>query len=1826
MKKKMSLQAMQAVMVDMAYDRDMVSTDLGRRSFELREQAQRLCEGGDREAAVELFHRAVAVFPESDDSAAAAAACHDLANMLSDRRDGPSLVSAEELYRRALRSPARARVHRRCAETENSLGICLRRQARMVGGAERKRLLDEAEALYRSALQRLDGVGMAGWETLANVHLNLGNLLWQDRRLMEPALREYARAARVAREVLQKAREAGEEPRFSTRKAFNMAYLSSAGIHLIRRENQDLAQAEQLVKRVLEAGDPRFEPLAWLELADIILAGDASDRHERARSLLIKVRPDRLDAEHHLLLAGALRRAQAPEAALELLRKCIDRGIHYRALKTIADFDADSASEAFQEAAAMAARIQAQELNQPVGAFLSLENASGLRFSESLSSMTWHPKDAVLQELHERLSDAMGQTWTLAGTASILERLDPEGQRRHIDKILEGSSHLSNEAEEDHTTRSLKEARASSVPLHYLQRTIEEGRRKVIRRQFVLAERDEGYRDTHVLLGADLSAADLEELLRAEPGLVLVRLSLDTDLLVVSVWLEGDRLEARSTTVPVEFELLRRLSRATEEPRQVDFERLSALLAGLDISAVFPPGYKERLVLLPSYWAATLPLTAIGPRGSRPIDRFGSILWLPCLFPLRTRQAPHPPRTGHLVVVPETTHFHGLALSEPLPGEHWLVGSAATPEAVEKALSEVDTISIYAHGQHDWGDSPVISLKGGELNFLLFGKKALRGIERVENWACESGAHRPADPMTPPVDEAFGLDFELLMRGVRSAIGTLWKVPDLVTAAMVRFYRRQLSAGRDAASALAEAQRWWEGEGLPVLLQSLRERPQREAIVQFSRSLGFELEPGAQPAPLGLLAPVSSQLGESELKTLAARFACPVSWAGLRFVGLPERRPLQPWSTVENRPLTEEERREVDQLENLEPPAPKSFDELQEEQLASAWKLPDVSPSPGKAIEMARRMRERLSSSYRDNLLLGLAWLHEALAAPELPLMERARLSIEAAHLWLDVAQGEELFEALPSQVVLARAGALLDAVPELGSELDADARAARARLRWFRELELHGDDGSFDGPLRLARECLEEARAAMARVGTGSFESLRVATVALELLRFRGKELGPEGAQVLSAARVLLSSVEPRLENRVSLARLHASLNDFEPDEELAGYVTGFLSPRELWLMTGRTLERTSPPPPGSTEIPPFLNDAFAHLEGRIWGYAKDDRSLLLVSVGTTGKAHRQLLSRYLAGHAIGQPDDAAHLIACLQYASDLRVGFLHRLARFCASFGEDAEALVDLWRLVRSRQALHTALRDATLMPEITVEEGVQQRPHRLDPYALPVDRLHTSFTDLTCASAWELAGLCDAVMQGEHRARTTAFEAARASAWMEAETLDRWKQLLELEKNEKERHELDKEPLGLAGLLSPENELRANEDALRSLPSGRGILSLVLEPSGFLLAMVCWNGGTTRGQQVLRVEARGLRDALIELLRPFKHDATAARGLSTLRRETWAQLEAALAPVLEALLVPDGERPALSWSLFAPGSLRALPLLGLRVKGKVLAEHVRGLSHAPCLGFGARIEPEQEGRDFTACLLARERHHGTTRFGEAAMETLRRAHPPELLVDVRERPPATVVEVDALEPHAERIRTLRLYGVGGIESINDTLALLRLEGGQALRDRNTHEMRLTRCRVVELWACTAGSADIERTLRDDGDRIPGLAASFLCNGADAVIDLAWPVHDLVKALVCEQYGWLRRTRGHGPETLSLALGETRSILEMLRGLPAGSSLGEVLRCLDELRRLSARKHGFTASFVVPFAPGSGEPEWQEPVGDGIVDELCHPLHLGAFRWWGN
>ncbi len=1835
---------------DRQYEAELVSTSAGRKSQELLRQARALMKDGRRHEALELFQQAVAEHPEEDLGAAAAAARHDLGHLLSEeeRFTLRSLHWAESLLRKALESPSRAQAPYRYAQTENSLAVVLRRQALVLHedglAAQPAPLLDEAERLYRSALRKYERCGDIALQQRAEAHLNLANLRWQHRGDTEGALDEYAQAMRAIS-------EAGSLFKQETAHVIHRVWLAWAELLRERGSPQDLARAEQLLTEALREHDSRFEAQEQLVLARVILAGSAPDRVTRAQGLLARVQlEDLAGADAWKELARVLRLAEAPDAALKRLRRFIESAIVRRAKTTIADFDADTASASFQSAASLAARIAASDKQDAVAAFLLLENTSGLRFAEVMSDHMWRPRSRVAREVRRRHRANNRQTYLLAERAGGMESAPPDVQHRFLRDLLHQSRELPHRDEdEDAVLAVLHEAATHSVPMRRIQERISAGVKQAETLLYALFHAEPEFAHAKSVSGREMELEDLTQLLHEHPGQVLLRLDLREDLLAVAVWMEDGRVVGRSTSVHVPDGLFALLGDATEDYFKFrETWRLSALLAGMDLSAVLPARRAGRAVLLPSSSAARLPLVALGPEGARPIDRFDSIIWLPCLYPMRLRPVATPPRSGDVVAIPvphprppgkgKGTHFHDVGLTPSLPGERRLTGAEVTQESLHHAASQARTLCIYTHGEHSPGELPQLQLDSGMWRAAHL-HRALHGAERVEVWACQSGVHLPTDPLTPPSNEGLGLDFSFVQAGARTAIGTQWSVPDAVTGLLLRRYRQGLARDEDPAFALAEAQRWWIQEGQAGLSQHLRANADfREAVRSFAASLGAEVPEGdaagrgpvsnlggpeedaAPPGTyLALSGPRPRMTREEEQRELDLKLAGPVAWAGFRFVGVPGWHPLEAWASIEGE-LTAEEQAEVDQLLGLEPPKHQNFDDAQEEWLARVSVLgEDAMPTPDQAITVARVLRDRQSSSHLDNLLAGLAWLHEALSAPGLAEEERVRLSVEAAHLWLEVALGEQSPCLFPHDVALARADRLLESAPPD----DVNAAAARARWQCLRRMAEGTSVTSF---ARAHEEAVERLAPAVRRLTQGTVEELRATTIALELLHYCDEEVRPRYAALVETAWRLVRVRQVDAPDHAAWNRLTAALLMHASGPETPPGTPSYLTPRELRLCLPHVYQRIQPMA-GAAPHTEFIGHALSELESYLWGNPSDDGALLMWTTGTLGPAYRAILKSYLDAHTLHHPEDAAHKAACLLLAADLRVPLLHRLARFAALHPDvPSHPFASLGDVLRTRRLVLTALADSALLPRLVPSTDGRVEPHPLDPYALSTAALRAQTHDVTGHTAWSLGEACDAVETPGPAARTAAFAAFRASALLEADARERWSELLSAEQEARKQVATDLDHLP-SRMLLPVRKLSESEAWLSRLPPGMGVLGVALSSLGELRLMACWNDGSGPRQRVLSVEQRDLVPALMTLVTPNATDMGPSRGSAGPRREAWARVEAALTPTLESLLETVGSEH-LSWRVFAPGALRVLPWLGLRVRGKPLAAFLAAV-HAPTLDFTAiSIDEREEARDLTACLLAREHQEGTTRFGEAAVGSLRRLQSPALIVDARRLDGSTVEEVETLLPHVQHLRTLRLYGVGGAGSFNDTTAMMWLEGHRPLRVWNTLELRLPRCEVVELWASTAGVADRSRVLLDDSDHIPGLVESFLSNGAAAVIDLAWPVHDVVKALVCEQYGLARQKYGHGATVFAKALAHSAELLKGLRRQASPwSSAKQVLERLDGLRRMTAeRDFDADPGQLLPFADGAESPALHGLSGSELVDELCQPVHLAAFRWWGS
>lgn len=137
------------------------------------------------------------------------------------------------------------------------------------------------------------------------------------------------------------------------------------------------------------------------------------------------------------------------------------------------------------------------------------------------------------------------------------------------------------------------------------------------------------------------------------------------------------------------------------------------------------------------------------------------------------------------------------------PGATAFTGPAATAAETHSALVSADLVHVAAHGRHRQ-DNPLFSsvrMADGHLYaYEIDTGAAAAGCVVLS--ACEAGL-----ATLRPGDESLGLSHALLQRGATSVIAGVARVGDAVSACLMERLHGAMQRGRDAASALAEAQR-----------------------------------------------------------------------------------------------------------------------------------------------------------------------------------------------------------------------------------------------------------------------------------------------------------------------------------------------------------------------------------------------------------------------------------------------------------------------------------------------------------------------------------------------------------------------------------------------------------------------------------------------------------------------------------------------------------------------------------------------------------------------------------------------------------------------------------------------------------------------------------------------------------------------------------------------------------------------------------------------------------------------------------------------------------
>lgn len=811
--------------------------------------------------------------------------------------------------------------------------------------------------------------------------------------------------------------------------------------------------------------------------------------------------------------------------------------------------------------------------------------------------------------------------------------------------------------------------------------------------------------------------------------------------------------------------------------------------------------------------------------------------------------------------------------------------------------------------------------------------------------------------------------------------------------------------------------------------------------------------------------------------------------------------------------------------------------------------------APLRALRVARLYRDRVRGAHLHNLLCGLSWLHQALLQGGLSAALRSRLSVEAAHLWLDVAQGECLWvepmpQAQPLSGPLTRAARLLDQANEYDDP--ADLTAARERLHLLRAAPDPADEAAVQAVVGPALDALGQRLSGL----SPTYEARRLLVLCCELLLYAPGAYPQAARRVLERAEAL-SRPGAALAEAPSVARLWAAALNLsralQPRLALLDAVPPLLGPREraqVAYLQLRAVQRAGhgdlgPGPwlglwhdgePGLREAE-LWDEAFADLQRGLYG-AGPARPELWRHAGAHGAALRALLGLYLGGaaraaRARGAAESPAQLLGWLHLAADVRLLLRHALARLSPGPSSGAR----LWQVSRDQDQWASALRAAALGPAP----------------GLAADPFHGGGAGSAClAHQW-------------------ATGAERAG--VEAAAL--WRGLL---RSGRERGR-GQPPGGaeLVALLLPGSGAATHDGLL----VGHGRVGLCASPQGELTGVVVWR---TRGgveQRALCTRSRlgdEVRHLLAGLLGADHAAPPGARG----------RLAAELLPALRgflAELLPTSPPPGLHLQVLAPGALRALPLLGLVLQAG-LSARCQSLVHMPTWPVAGALElVPAPGPPRWACAL-----QPPGGFGAAAIGTLRRAAPPhEVDGEVLKRPP--------FGRGAGGPTFLRLYG----DALPFTAA-----------DVSAPCAGLTE---VELWgwARDQGGGEVRQVQRDDDDRLPGLVRALLLAGVRGVLDLAWPVPDLVRALVCERHGLLRAMGHGGPVALRRAVLEWQGGLWALRrtGLRGAAALG----WLDLRRRQAAAELGLDPGWVAPLQGAAPAPD---------LDEVTRPSHLLAFRYF--
>ncbi|PTB32356.1 hypothetical protein [Photobacterium phosphoreum] len=366
-----------------------------------------------------------------------------------------------------------------------------------------------------------------------------------------------------------------------------------------------------------------------------------------------------------------------------------------------------------------------------------------------------------------------------------------------------------------------------------------------------------------------------ESALRKHPELTLVRIDIElgyNDALIMVVELLNNKLVVTGHNVHIPEELIDQIGQfikgeiAKPDKWPLDF---------IDWRKILPADCK-RIGLLTSFFASQIPWIATGLKGEELLIMVEEVNFLPSILYLCNHVTHFNQRRGSKCINGGNTRFHNIAnrhVSELI--------SAVSKNDFLTAVKESERLSYYGHCTHESPNRPSLKTMHFELNDLALVNE-IAGIELIEFWACQSGSNIPLSIFAIPVNEAFGFDMRVIEWGAVSSIGSLWALPELVTAHIKACYDQFVNNGMLPSKALLSAQRWWVLEGAEAEINKIK-------IFGLASYLNTLCCNENIDTLLGPMKVTTNSLLDNDLKYVEDLFLHPKSWSGLRFCGLTDK-------------------------------------------------------------------------------------------------------------------------------------------------------------------------------------------------------------------------------------------------------------------------------------------------------------------------------------------------------------------------------------------------------------------------------------------------------------------------------------------------------------------------------------------------------------------------------------------------------------------------------------------------------------------------------------------------------------------------------------------------------------------------------------------------------------------------------------------------------------------------------------------------------------------------------------------------------------------------